>query len=114
VKCQETLPECGHCRRIGLVCEYPPEPKPQQQLLLQALTPSRTLQSTPTLFSMDDLRFFQHFLLTAYPPLPIKGDAVWRDVAVISHHVSHHHHVLRKPLLPHKTEKGMPAFSLTT
>ncbi|KAJ9151319.1 Sterol uptake control protein 2 [Pleurostoma richardsiae] len=34
---------------------------------------------------MDDLRFFQHFLLHAYPPLPIRGVAVWRDVAALCH-----------------------------
>ena len=85
VKCQETLPECDHCRRIGLACEYPPIPGNQQ--LTPA--PANALNSTPTTFSMDDLQFFQHFLLTAYPPLPIKGEGVWREVAVISHHVSH-------------------------
>lgn len=82
VKCQETLPECGHCARIGLVCEYPPSPQ-----RLQSPSPSMALQSTPTTFSMEDLRFFTHFLQVAYPPLPILGDDIWRDVATISHGV---------------------------
>ena len=90
VKCQETLPECDHCRRIGLKCEYPPGPGSGREL---TPSPTRALNGTPTTFSIEDLRFFQHFLLTAYPPLPIQGDAVWRDVAVISHHV-------RPPLSP--------------
>lgn len=79
VKCPETLPECANCKRNGLVCEYPPEPS---KLVL-----SPSLQSTPTVFSMDDLRLFQHFLFKAYPPLPILGDSIWRDVAQFSHSV---------------------------
>jgi hypothetical protein len=37
---------------------------------------------------MDDLRFFHHFIFKAYPALPIDGDAIWRDIAQISHDVS--------------------------
>ncbi|KAH8887678.1 hypothetical protein GQ53DRAFT_726027 [Thozetella sp. PMI_491] len=80
VKCQETLPECGHCVRLGLACEYP---RAQSYEMVPA--PAGTLQPTPTLFTMEDLRFFQHFLVTAYPPLPLRGDAIWKDVATISH-----------------------------
>lgn len=81
VKCQETLPECDHCRRIGLVCEYPDN---SHKLLPE---PVKALNSTPMMFSMEDLRFFSHFMLHCYPPLPIQGEAVWKDVAAISHSV---------------------------
>ena len=37
---------------------------------------------------MSDLRFFQHFLLCAYPPLPIGGWSVWQLVSQMSHEVS--------------------------
>lgn len=37
---------------------------------------------------MEDLRFLQHFILTAYPPMPLHGDAVWKDVTAMSHEVS--------------------------
>ena len=84
VKCQETLPECDHCRRIGLVCEYPDT---NRKL---APEPAKALNSTPTSFSMEDLRFFSHFMLHCYPPLPLQGEAVWRDVAAISHSVCAH------------------------
>jgi hypothetical protein len=81
VKCQEILPECTHCKRIGLRCEYPP-----QSAGCSVSAPSPALRTAPTTtFTMDDLRFFQHFLLKAYPPLPIHGDGIWRDVAQISH-----------------------------
>ncbi|KLU86354.1 hypothetical protein MAPG_05368 [Magnaporthiopsis poae ATCC 64411] len=68
VKCTEGLPECDHCQRLGLICEYPPR-----------------RYTTPMTFSRDDLRFFSHFLLTAYPPLPLGGEAIWKQVAAISY-----------------------------
>lgn len=78
VKCQETLPVCEHCKRLGLPCQYP---------RAGVTTPSSALQTTPTQFSIDDLRFFHHFLVTAYPPLPIDGGAIWKEVATLSHSV---------------------------
>lgn len=92
VKCDEVAPECGPCRRLGLGCEYaggragpvvavtPPAPAP---------LPSAAAAPTSTgPFDMSDLRFFQHFLLCAYPPLPIGGWSVWQLVSQMSHEVS--------------------------
>lgn len=95
VKCQETLPGCGHCERLGLACEYPSNT--DSGLVMPA--PAMALQATPTQFTMEDLRLFQHFIFHAYPPLPLKGDSVWREVAALSHSVSftsihHHEHVI--------------------
>ncbi|KAL6860117.1 hypothetical protein ACO1O0_004142 [Amphichorda felina] len=87
VKCSETHPQCTHCVRLGLPCEYPP-PNPNPNAISPTGpmgNPRKSLSSTPTQFSMDDLRFFQHFLLTAYPPMPIGGDDIWRGVARLSH-----------------------------
>ncbi|KAL2019194.1 hypothetical protein VTK56DRAFT_9994 [Thermocarpiscus australiensis] len=84
VKCQETLPECSNCKRIGLVCEYP-ESRSLLSLAHVSSSPSAPLQSTPALFTSNDLRFFHHFLVTAYPPLPILGDSIWKNVAALSH-----------------------------
>ncbi|KAH7232412.1 uncharacterized protein BKA55DRAFT_523541 [Fusarium redolens] len=50
--------------------------------------PARPLQSTPTQFTMEDLRLYQHFVFHAYPPMPLKGEAVWKEVAAMSHNVS--------------------------
>ncbi|KAH8679342.1 hypothetical protein BGZ61DRAFT_457065 [Ilyonectria robusta] len=81
VKCQETLPGCGHCERLGLACEYPSN----TDSALAMPAPAMALQATPTQFTMEDLRLFQHFIFHAYPPLPLKGDSVWREVAALSH-----------------------------
>ncbi|KAL8392332.1 hypothetical protein RB595_002502 [Gaeumannomyces hyphopodioides] len=106
VKCTEGLPECDHCQRLGLICEYPPprryvggrrdEPLSSpvaaagygamaMAVALSPTSPSQPLHATPMAFSRDDLRFFSHFLLTAYPPLPLGGEAIWKQVAAISH-----------------------------
>ncbi|KAI1431748.1 C6 zinc finger protein [Xylaria sp. CBS 124048] len=66
IKCQETRPSCGHCVKTGLKCEYPLIPRithqPQHQV---------------PLFSLQDMRFFQHFLLTCSPHHPVGQDSVW-------------------------------------
>ncbi|KAI0843419.1 hypothetical protein F5Y06DRAFT_254907 [Hypoxylon sp. FL0890] len=66
IKCQETRPACGHCVKTGLKCEYPSVPQvvhqPQHQV---------------PLFSLQDMRFFQHFLLTCFPHHPLGNEAVW-------------------------------------
>ncbi|KAK3315318.1 hypothetical protein B0H66DRAFT_565067 [Apodospora peruviana] len=66
IKCQETRPACGHCTKTGLKCEYPAMPlvvhQPQHQI---------------PLFSLQDMRFFQHFLLQCYPHYPIGAENIW-------------------------------------
>ncbi|KAJ4306039.1 hypothetical protein N0V88_000834 [Collariella sp. IMI 366227] len=83
VKCQETRPECFHCTRIGLVCEYPDTHA--RSALSMVSAPAAPLQSTPTMFTPADMRFFHHFLVTAYPPLPIMRGDIWREIAALSH-----------------------------
>ncbi|KAI0882488.1 uncharacterized protein GGS22DRAFT_45126 [Annulohypoxylon maeteangense] len=66
IKCQETRPECGHCVKTGLECKYPTSPQvvhqPQQQI---------------PLFSLQDMRFFQHFLFTCFPNHPLGNESIW-------------------------------------
>ncbi|KAL2159135.1 hypothetical protein VTH06DRAFT_2567 [Thermothelomyces fergusii] len=66
IKCQETKPACGHCVKQGLKCEYPTLPaivhQPQHKI---------------PLFSLQDMRFFQHFLLNCYPHHPIGSEEIW-------------------------------------
>ncbi|KAK3998307.1 hypothetical protein QBC44DRAFT_2057 [Cladorrhinum sp. PSN332] len=103
VKCSETRPECEGCVRIGLVCGYPEATARSAALVLSSSSSSSTsinssweliresglgvrkLESTPTIFTADDMRFFHHFLVTAFPPLPLCGEKIWGDVAGLSH-----------------------------
>ncbi|KAI8960621.1 hypothetical protein F5Y11DRAFT_262745 [Daldinia sp. FL1419] len=66
IKCQETRPACENCTKTGLKCEYPAVPQvvhqPQHQV---------------PLFSLQDMRFFQHFLLTCFPHQPIGNETIW-------------------------------------
>ncbi|KAH7144710.1 hypothetical protein DER46DRAFT_516814, partial [Fusarium sp. MPI-SDFR-AT-0072] len=43
---------------------------------------------TPTQFTIDDLRLYQHSVFHGCPPMPLKGEVVWKDVAALSHNVS--------------------------
>lgn len=106
VKCQENRPECDNCVRIGLVCEYPTSVRDKEidgqrgtelgrgkggELAVvrmdSQIQQGKMLSSSPTVFTRDDMRFFHHFLVTAYPPLPFQGQGIWRDVAALSHEV---------------------------
>lgn len=85
VKCQETTPCCDNCNRLGLRCEYP---QTSDKALVTFFSPQPAQPISQAQFSMIDLRFFHHFLLHAYPGLPIQGEEVWKEVAKYSHGVS--------------------------
>ncbi|KAK7977568.1 fungal zn(2)-Cys(6) binuclear cluster domain-containing protein [Apiospora saccharicola] len=65
-QCQETQPSCGDCIKAGLNCEYPAVPQITHQP-----------QHRIPLFSLQDMRFFQHFLLNCVPPHPLGNEAIW-------------------------------------
>jgi hypothetical protein len=49
---------------------------------------SVSLQPTPTVFTLTDMRLFHHYLMTAYPHLPVGNDPAWlSQVPLIAHHV---------------------------
>ncbi|KJZ75056.1 hypothetical protein HIM_05542 [Hirsutella minnesotensis 3608] len=78
IKCQETRPACGHCVKTGLTCEYPAQPtithQPHDQI---------------PLFTMQDMRFFQHFLTQCYPHHPLRQEEVWtHEIPCIAHNAS--------------------------
>lgn len=96
VKCTEQLPQCDQCNRLGLTCEYPSlryqranenslSAAPRTGVLQPA--PINALRTTSTSFNMDDMRFFSHFILAAYPSLPLNGDQIWMDAAQMAHEV---------------------------
>ncbi|KAI0096461.1 hypothetical protein F4814DRAFT_129059 [Daldinia grandis] len=66
IKCQETRPACTHCTKTGLKCEYPAVPRVVRQP-----------QNQVPLFSLQDMRFFQHFLQTCFPHQPIGNETIW-------------------------------------
>ncbi|KAI9900690.1 hypothetical protein N3K66_004952 [Trichothecium roseum] len=101
VKCDEGRPDCGQCRRLALQCRYGEgagggsstgsgagagqHPSSENTAAAgETMTTTATattatavvgrpFRAAPVSFGLDDLRFFQHFLLTAYPSLP-SGD----------------------------------------
>ncbi|KAK8133958.1 hypothetical protein PG984_005970 [Apiospora sp. TS-2023a] len=84
IKCQETQPSCGHCIKAGLNCEYPAVPQithqPQHQI---------------PLFSLQDMRFFQHFLLNCVPHHPLGNEAIWtHEMACLSQNLTQHSSLL--------------------
>lgn len=91
VKCDEATPQCGPCGRLGLDCHYKPgsPDNAEARPLSRAVALRKPLRSTPTHFTFDDLRFFQHFLFKAYPSLPIDGWDVWQEIGRMSHDVRH-------------------------
>ncbi|KAN0104172.1 hypothetical protein V8E51_009917 [Hyaloscypha variabilis] len=91
IKCQETQPACANCMKKDLDCNYPPPKtlKALQGSLLYSSSPiaSVNLQGTPTIFSLTDMRLFHHFLMDAYPHLPVGNDSAWlSQVPLIAHH----------------------------
>jgi hypothetical protein len=82
IKCQETHPMCGNCEKAGMTCEYPSPPT------VPLPAPIMQPQSTPTIFSIKDMQFFHHFLIKAYPHLPVGADQLWTiDVPSFAHKV---------------------------
>jgi hypothetical protein len=91
-QCQENQPACNNCTRKKLKCEYP-APKTLSALRSSFLySPSPVtlvnLQSTPTVFTLTDMRLFHHYLLDAYPHLPVGNESAWlSQIPLIAHHV---------------------------
>ncbi|KAL3302841.1 C6 transcription factor [Colletotrichum asianum] len=110
VKCSERRPECEGCLRMGLVCEWAWPAKRhlgagsgRRRVVTMGVGDSSSGDgedeeremvtvmvmgkggSPPPVFGMEDLRFFQHFVLDAIPPLPVGGGEVWRGVARMAH-----------------------------
>jgi hypothetical protein len=85
IKCNETKPKCSNCVKAEITCEYPKAPP--QQAHIRAPIPQP--QSTPTVFSMTDLKLFHHFIVKGYPHLPIGADQIWKlEIPAFAHEVS--------------------------
>lgn len=95
-KCSEARPACSYCVKKGFRCEYPAAPTvvhqvcPAPRILKTARAdfPGQPHDSIP-LFSMQDMRCFQHFILRCYPHHPVANEDVWtHEVPCLSHTVS--------------------------
>ncbi|KAF2127275.1 hypothetical protein P153DRAFT_358884 [Dothidotthia symphoricarpi CBS 119687] len=82
IKCNEKHPDCHHCVKAGLQCAYPVNIIQSMQRSPVSPRPHEVVcwRSTPGTFSMSDMRLFHHFLITAYPHLPVGGDRIWVDL----------------------------------
>lgn len=86
IKCQETRPSCSNCVRTELECQYPEVTSRWATLP----SPSAVVQpqTTPTVFSMEDMKLFHHFIIRAYPHLPVGADSLWRtEIPAFAHQV---------------------------
>ncbi|XPT00576.1 hypothetical protein M3J09_009727 [Ascochyta lentis] len=82
IKCNEKHPKCEHCIKAGLKCDYPANIIQITQIPISPPHPQEivNLRSTPGIFTMADMRLFHHFLVTAYPHLPVGADKIWITV----------------------------------
>lgn len=101
IKCQEERPECGHCKKSGLKCEYPMRHQwaheRSNEMSDQAL--EQVVQRPAQLvvqisdnhgtFSLSDMKLFHHFLIAAYPHLPLGFEKAWTtEFPSVAHQVS--------------------------
>ena len=81
IKCGEQKPKCTNCLVKGLDCVYPATDQSKRKeppISLTRRSPTGVTGAPGTAsFSMLDMRFFHHFLTTAYPHLPLGNDHVW-------------------------------------
>ncbi|KAK3899422.1 protein RTM1 [Staphylotrichum tortipilum] len=107
VKCSEELPSCRGCRRLGLDCLYPQPPRP-----VLSLSPSAPSHAPDSPLRLGDLRFFHHFLVTAYPALPLGLDHLWQTVAAMSHEYGFLAHAILALAAQHLTASTDADFSV--
>ncbi|KAH8791000.1 hypothetical protein F5882DRAFT_400844 [Hyaloscypha sp. PMI_1271] len=81
IKCKENRPSCDYCAHRGLQCEWPEIQITQVGIVIRNPMPELTIPAAPQsnlpVFTMQDFRFFQHFINTAYPHHPIDNDWQW-------------------------------------
>ncbi|KAN0068891.1 hypothetical protein V8E54_013060 [Elaphomyces granulatus] len=106
VKCQETLPKCENCKSRNLPCVYPSKTgqhitrqRGGHQIVNRSSSDNMfsplVEPSTSASFTANDLRFFHHFLLFAYPQLPFGSESSWiTNVPVFAHHSEYLMHAI--------------------
>jgi hypothetical protein len=85
IKCQETRPSCSNCEKADLQCQYP-DVSSRWASMAGALVVQPS--ASPTMFSMEDMHFFHHFMVRAYPHLPVGADSLWQGtIPAFAHQV---------------------------
>ncbi|KKZ65338.1 hypothetical protein EMCG_08854 [[Emmonsia] crescens] len=106
VKCPETRPVCDNCRFRKLDCVYPSQFKSQSHHVTRLLQPNDNnknyaagvllpppstkpvvvLSQFPPFFTIDDMRFFHHYMISAHPYLPYGSDTMWAaEIPILAH-----------------------------
>lgn len=89
IKCQETRPSCSNCEKADLQCQYP-DVASRWASMAGALVVQPT--ASPTVFSLEDMHFFHHFMVRAYPHLPVGADSLWQSsIPAFAHQVRSAH-----------------------
>jgi len=83
VKCSEERPVCRDCLRMDFVCDYPPSPATGPAIDIG----SSTSATAPNTLKYEDLRFFHHLLVAAFPAQPNSSGNAWSRIASMSHQV---------------------------
>ncbi|PGG98574.1 hypothetical protein AJ79_08827 [Helicocarpus griseus UAMH5409] len=110
VKCPENHPVCETCVARKQVCIYPQQKISQRQKQISrrlepshsnskdnaavsrfadssssSATPTYALQHFPS-FTMEDMRFFHHYMIAAHPYLPFGCDEAWlAEIPLLAH-----------------------------
>ena len=94
VKCDETQPVCTQCTRLQLSCAYSGPSNAQQRSRQQqeqkeqhGANRSRICHSIGTALSMEQLKFYDHFIQVAHPLTPIQGRDGYLRCAAMSQEV---------------------------
>lgn len=94
---KENRPSCDYCANRGIKCEWPIITKPRgRKAISKNVAPAKPQQSyaglepilsiqprsiqmhdMPPVFSMEDMRLYNHFIQRAYPQHPRGNDSIW-------------------------------------
>jgi hypothetical protein len=97
VKCDEIKPTCTNCAQRGATCEYAGPPSRRGIIHGSASTRAPVFVSNlsavdfaprpaETRFSLQEMRFFHHFIIAVPHPLPLGSRSVWsHEIPQIAH-----------------------------
>ncbi|EER40754.1 conserved hypothetical protein [Histoplasma capsulatum H143] len=76
---------CYSCKARRVKSLLPPPP---------SIKPASAPPQFPPFFTIDDMRFFHHYMVSAYPYLPQGSDAMWiTEIPLLAHQVNMYSHL---------------------